>query len=377
MSDFADIGSLKRSGARTQPNDVNFKLAGVTYPVLSLRLNRSIDTMADQFIVDMPWTPGNDTTFDKAAHLYAYSPTTLTIGSTLCLTGRVYNTGNKLSSSGRTKTLECYSSTVDLVDSMMPTSVRGMYEAAWMLTYAQDIASFFYGPDNKKLTATVKTGGKGKFYPALDYSPTDTCGKIMERMAFQSALLVSNDETGNIIFQDASKLATASSVGTLQEGDGLPNEFNIQADGRARFGIYVGVGQSGDADTVVESIIDPVVPRWRRSVFILEDTQAAGLVSASSWKRNKQLVKALTMSIPVSSWYAPNGKLWAPGMMVTIKSATMEIPDGFTFLIRETEHVMDSGGYKCTIKVVPPQTYTTISLVEPWVQKWGVTAWKY
>jgi len=351
------------------PRSVTFKLGSKTIPVLSCRLNRSIDTMADQAIVDFPWTPGQDADLDKLAHLFAYSPCTVTLGSTLSLTGRAYNTENKLSGSGCTKTLECYSSSVDLIDSMMPTSVRGQYEAAWMLTYAQDIASFF------KLTATVKTGGSGQFFPILDYSPTESCGKILERIAFQSALLVSNDETGNIIFQDASKLALAAPVGTLQEGDGLPNEFAIKADGRARFGIYVGVGQSGDADTVVQSVIDKVVPRWRRSVFILEDCQAGGTVTASSWKRNKQIVQALTMGVAVSSWYAPNGALWAPGMMVTIKSATMEIPDGFTFLIRETEHVMSGEGFTCTIKVVPPQAYNTIDLVEPWVNKWGVTAW--
>jgi prophage tail gpP-like protein len=116
-----------------------------------------------------------------------------------------------------------------------------------------------------------------------------------------------------------------------------------------------------------------VVPSCRRLVFTVEDVPVGGLVTASQWKRSKQIVNCLTMAIPVASWYAPNGMLWSPGMMVTIKSATMEIPDGFTFLVRETEHVVDSSGYKCTIKVVPPQAYTAQPLQEPWVNSWTVT----
>lgn len=358
----------------TDPRSVTFTLGGRTVPVLSCRLNRSIDTMADQAIVEFPWTPGADTELDKLAHLFAYSPCTITLGSTLSLTGRVYNTENKLSTSGRTKTLECYSNTVDLVDSDMPTSVRGQYQGGVFLdTMARDIGSFFNWPYGLKVT--MPAGNRGRLFDLVDYSITEKCGKILERLAFQSGLLVSNDVNGNLLFQDASKLAGAPPVGTLQEGDGLPNEFAIKADGRARFGIYVAVGQSGDADSVFNSQIDSVVPRWRREVFVIEDTNVGGTVSASQLKRSKQIVQALTMGVAVSSWYAPNGQLWAPGMMVTIKSPTMEIPDGFTFLVRETEHVMSGEGFTCTIKVVPPQAYTVTPIQEPWVNAWVKTTW--
>lgn len=349
-------------------NDVTLNLMGTKVPLLSMRLNRSIDSMADQFIGDFPWTPGEVATVDQKTHLYAYSRCSLTLGSTLALTGRIYNTTNKMSQSGRTKTLEGYSSTVDLVDSHMPTSVRGQYQGGVYLdTMAKDIGSFF------GLTVTMPKGKRGGHFDLVDYSVTETCGKILERLAFQSALLVSNDETGNLLFQDASELATAAPVGTLQEGDGLPNQFEIKADGRARFGIYVAVGQSGDADQVFSAQIDPVAPRQRRQVFVVEDTNAGGIVSSSQYKRSRQIVACLTMSVPVTSWYAPSGKLWTPGMMVVIKSTTMEIPDGMSFLVRETEHTMDDSGYRCSLKVVPPAAYTTQFIQEPWVNKWGIS----
>lgn len=350
---------------------------------LSLRLNRSLDSMADQAIFEFPWTPGQDTSIDQLAHLFSYTGCSISIGDVLCLTGKAYNITNRLSSAGSVKTIEAYSDTVDLVDSCMPTSVRGQYgisksgESVGVYTdsIAKDIASFFQHADGSALTASFPAGKRGQWYPTLDYSPTEKCGKIISRIAFQSALIASNDVKGNLQFFDANAFQNQTPVGTLQEGDGLPNEFDIKADGRARFGIYVGIGSSGDPDTISSSIIDPVVPRMRRDVFIVEDAPMAGVVSASQWRKNQQLILALSLSIPVSSWYAPNGQLWAPGMMVTVKSATMEIPDGFTFVIRESEHTLDDGGYKCTLKICPPQAYTTQPLKEPWAGtgKWTVT----
>ena len=102
----------------------------------------------------------------------------------------------------------------------------------------------------------------------------------------------------------------------------------------------------------------------------MDDLDPGNSPITAKWKRSKQLVKTLTIPIPLMGWYAPNGALWAPGQMVTVVSATMHCPDpGFTFLIREVETVMDGGGYTTKLMLIPSQAFTGEDIIEPWALK--------
>jgi len=68
----------------------------------------------------------------------------------------------------------------------------------------------------------------------------------------------------------------------------------------------------------------------------------------------------------VPSWYAPNGELWAPNTIVTVKSPTLYLDDGYNFLIREVTYDFSASGTTANLSLVPPEAYTGEEIVEPW-----------
>ena len=72
------------------------------------------------------------------------------------------------------------------------------------------------------------------------------------------------------------------------------------------------------------------------------------------------------MIFPVSSWYGPDGKLWRENTIVTVKSPTMFVPNGFDFLIRSVEYEFTTEGATAKLGLVPPQVFTGDPIDEPW-----------
>ena len=72
------------------------------------------------------------------------------------------------------------------------------------------------------------------------------------------------------------------------------------------------------------------------------------------------------MDFPVSSWYNKTGKSWEENTIVTVKSQTLEVPNGFDFLILAVEFAFETAGNTAVLSLVPPQAYTEQPIVEPW-----------
>ena len=104
------------------------------------------------------------------------------------------------------------------------------------------------------------------------------------------------------------------------------------------------------------------------TAFEADDTTDGDIQQAADYHRNKKIVEALSMSLPVGSWYGPDEKLWAPNTLVTVKSQTLGVPDGFTFLIRSVEFNFDATGTGASITIVPPTVFSKGDLVDPWAQ---------
>ena len=332
-------------------------------PVISGRLNRSLDTMVDSFICERPWISGENVDLDKLLAPYAYPNAQVYIGSKLSLTGRLYNVTADKTDSGTTKTLENYSMTVDLVDSTIPKPWH-YYGPAHMDSVAKAVVEPF------GISASFP-GGRGTVFPNDLYPEmTMTAGKFLEKIAFESGLLVGNDERGNVVFNNAKQLQTVAPVGTLNESEPWGTTLKIDFCGRERYNTYSAYSWSNDPNLTPSSVAkDELIPSSRWVSFVMDDLDPGNSPITAKWKRSKQLVKTLTIPIPLMGWYAPNGALWAPGQMVTVVSATMHCPDGFNFLIREVETVMDGGGYTTKLMIIPSQALTGEDIIEPWAPK--------
>jgi len=329
--------------------DFSLEVGGYNINVDTFRANRTIDSMADVFTATVAWTPGLDPNIDRVLKPYSYQPFELKLFGELIQKGEVYDITNSLKvGGGRTKTFVGYSSTIVLVDSQLPLTMR-QFDGQYMSGIASTIARQF---------GLTSSGPQGVLFDQICPGLTESAGKFIDRIAFQSSLLATNDRNGQLIFYDARELSRIPTVGTIEEGRDLPQEFEITAGGRDRWYNYIAVGESGDADDIQSTAIDAPIPRKRVNIFTADDIPQGSAVSVAKWRRSKQITRALTIPLPLSSWKTPSGVVWRPGMMVTVVSDTLELGNGFTFMVRETEHTFDSQGQRCTIKVVPYQAYT-------------------
>lgn len=369
----AQKAAVENRFASRAPNSYAFLLGNREIPVVSLRLKRSFDSMVDSWIAEIAWVPGEDTELDKLTRRGSFTDSKLYLGSTLCGTGRLYNVKPKLTTSGSSKVLECFSLTADLVDSKMPPDLSYEWSGCTLKTVANDLLGRLgYGVT---YDASLGKSGTGTAFDWVNIEKIESYGAFLIRLASQRAVLCANDVHGGVVFQRADP--TQKPVGTISAKDiqgvlqaasqtGAPasQEWSAQFSGRDLFALYTVIGQGGDASNIISTAKDTTVPKGRTMTWEGEDLDMASVGNTAAWRRSKQLAKAWTIPIPVTSWYNSQGALWAPGQLVTIDNPYLELSKPATFLVRETEHTLTEAGMMCQLTVVPPQTFTGDPLPE-------------
>ena len=346
--------------SKKNKNDLTFIVDGIEVPVEGARIVRTMDTAADSWAVRVPWEPEVDKAFDKATLPFSYAPSSVFIGDELQGDGTLYTTTQSLVADSRAKELECFSNTVDLVDS----DLRPPYE--FNNISLEDLAKELCDPLGIKTIFKNESGGK------FDRATAENKEKIfsfLSRLARQRGLLVSSNREGDLVFLKAD--TSSAPVGTIEEQDGGQfaagaTKFEAIFDGRKLFNSYKVNSNSpgGSGKTAVAK--DSNVPRSRFKTIQADNNIEGELQSVADWERSKQIVESLTIPFPVVGWYAPNGKLWAENTTVTVKSKTISVPDGFTFLIRQVEFILENGGRSSILSLIPPQAYTGEVLTYPW-----------
>lgn len=354
--------------ASDKKDSYRFIVGSSIIPVVSFRLEQTINTLFDSWVAEIAWIPGEDPGIDADTSPFSYSDSFIYLGGQLAGTGRLYDVEQTLTDRGSSKVLYCHSKTVDLVDSKMPPD--SSYESH--NGTLQDVASSILGKLGYEWSidgVSLADVWPGAPFDWIAIDKIESYGAYLLRLARQRGVLVMNDEFGNVRFLRANP--TQTPVGTIDDasiqgaaksqasiGTVGAFEWKTKFEGRKLFNQYWVLGQGGDATQITSSGTDDNVPAGRVMTFEGQDVDTASVQLSAAWRRSKAWADALSFPVPVASWYAPNGKLWRPGQIVTIKSAYVGTPNGYNFLIEGTEHVLDERGMTCTLKVVPPQTFT-------------------
>ncbi|MBE3064727.1 MAG: hypothetical protein IMZ69_06880 [Spirochaetes bacterium] len=394
ISDPQLLANLRRSGeadaARSRmknkpKEEVTFLLQGREIPILSARISRSIDTVADGWSVEIEWIPGRDKELDKRIAPYTYCDASIYIGTRLVNTGRLYTVHNVLGSSSLTKQLECWSYTADLVDSMMPPSAA----AEWLNSSLYSIASGLCRPLG--IGVGISQSVTGRAYTQLNEpfdivqaELTQTYADLFTKLAFQRGGLVTNDRYGMLLLTMGAK--SGPIMATLGEGElaayrqsmrtGNAQSPNWEAvyDGRKRFATYAVYGQSGDPEETEAGIqseaIDDKVPPSRRTNIIVSDNTAGNVNVTAAWHRSEKLVQALTIPFAVIGFYTPRGNLWDPNTFAMVKAPSLDICDPTKFLVRQIDYVYTAKSETGVLYLVPPEVYTGEPVKEPWSGRW-------
>jgi len=340
-----------------EPDDFTIIIDGMEIPVMSGRVVRAADTAASGWSATVAFTE-NDPDLAKSLTPYAYPKASCYLGGYLVCEGYLYTVEPKLAAA-RTCELEGWSYAVDIIDSTSnpPYEQKNvtLEQRARHLVEPLGITVVYEAGDTKFKRATI--------------DDTEKIFDHLAKLASQRGVLISSTTKGELLFTMA---ASGKPVGTVSEDIALGEAFEARFDGRQRFNIYKvlsktpGRKRKGKKNTKVQIAKDAMVPRARMMTFRFDETEGGEMKNAAEWRRSKQLADSLTVNFPVSSWYDPNGKLWRENTIVTVKSPTLFIPDGFDFLIRTVEYEFKDTGTTATLGLVPPQVFTGEPIDEPW-----------
>lgn len=345
----------ERPLTKKDKNDFTLIVDDREIPLFSAKLMLTMDTAADGFTGALAWNPGLDKELDKRLLPFRYPKAQIFLGNELQLTGYLYGINPVLDNSGRVKNLTGASFTAEMIDS----NVRPPYELNNV--NLKQIANNRLKQIGRKAIFETSPGGA---FDRVTANPWDKIFDHLADLAVQRGILISSTKEGNALFL---KAGTGENMGTLEEGQ--PSALSWQADynGRRRFHTYKALGQSPGADAQTAIAIDENIPKSRLFTFNANDTTPGDIQKAADWKRSKMLADILTMAIPVSSWYAPNGQLWKPNNFITVISETLDLPaSGVTLLIRSVEFIFEISGTQAVINVVPKEVYTGEKIIDPW-----------
>jgi prophage tail gpP-like protein len=341
-------------------DDFTVVVEGEELVVSAGRVKRSIDTAADGWTASMLWNPDNE---DISGSLipYGYQKASCYLGGTLSVDGLIYNMKNRLSTNGIFKDLEGFSFTADIVDS----TIKPPYEQENITLELR--ARQLVEPLGIRVKWQVIDVDLP--FDRVTAKPEDTIFSHLSKLASQRGVLVSSTPLGELLL---TKAATGRPVGTIEEDFPPGTNLEISFNGRERFNVYKAIAQSPGRKSKLKKFTktavakDDVVPKSRFLTFSADESTAGDIQKAADWRRSKQVADSLTMPFPVNTWYDPNGNLWRENTLVTVVSKSLQVPDGFTFLIKAVEYVFESTGTKAVLSLVPPQVYTGRPLIEPW-----------
>ena len=348
------------------PGDFTIIVDGLEIPVVDGKAFRAIDTAADGFSATIPWDPTRKG--EKAAELvsklkpYGYKPCKCYLGGELMMSGRLYAVSPSIGPAGVTLNLEGWSYTADLIDS----TVRPPYEAKGVTLEqrAKDMIEGFGIELDFRLDSD-------EAFPKITIQPTETIFNHLLELARQRKALITSDVRGQLVITQAN--VDGSSVFTLEEGRRPMSQATIRFDGRARFNSYTAIsqaprkkGKNGSAPTATAK--DNVVPAVRMFRFQSNDTSDTEITDAANWERSRRVADSLKNSLPVDGWQIPGtNELWRENTIVTLKSPSLFVPDGYDFLIRSVEYTFSDKGAVADLELVPPQAFTGEEVKEPWL----------
>lgn len=345
--------------------DFDLQLDGESVRVISAELITTFDTPNDGFSALIGVDRLNNPNLYNKIKPYKATDVTVNLNNTLMLTGTLTKTKSIKKENGRTYNISGWSKTFNFVDSdLSPPYEYRNYDINELIT---DVA---------KSTATnveLSQNPGGKF-PRVTANSQQSGYDFMASLAIQRSHVISNTPEGKLILQQAN--TTQQTVGTIDEDSPnslLIKEFNAEYDIRKRFKTYKVRSQTpfGRSEAVATDK-NIVLPRNKN--INANDIIKGEAKEIAEYNKNIALIKTLTQNIPVVGWNAPDGSFLKSGTMITIKSETYFVPDGFTYFIRAIKYIYSNDEKTVILSLIPKEVYTNEPIIEPWFENSNLDA---
>lgn len=347
---------------------MKIKLNGIELPLDSASIEATMDTGADEWTCSIPWEYGQNPGIDEAVWPRSLANAVVSIGKDRLITGYKYITDSSLADKSLIR-LTGYSRSFALIMSN-PKVAKSFIEAS-LLDIAKDLCAPFslsvgYGQNTEDEVNEI-------FTDQITIEAQDTVFGFLANLAKQRGVLLDNDIYGNPYFTKA--YPNQRPMAFIEEGvDGkvvpaITDNFTARFDDTQAFQTYQAVNDSPFAFVQKDPpglSKDPriKVPSFKTVVYnSLNDGEGKRQID---FTRNKTIAQSLSIPFQTNDWYAPNGNLWKASLTVSLKSPSIFVPNGFTFLIRAVQYNYSQQGRTAVLKLVPPKLYTGEEIDEPW-----------
>ncbi len=317
----------------------------------------------------MPWTFELETTeWDSVAladvTISEGAPCQIMVGDDLVITGYVVTVLRSIGPKDHTVRVVGASKSVDLVEcsAIFNTFQINNTDA---LTLAQKLAGLF------GIKAVTPVPFPAVQIQQFDVILTETPYEIIERVCRFAAVLVYDDNTGNIILsKSGSTLASSgfSMPGNVERAScsfSMAGRYSeIRAVRQTTDTLYLSpdqqdLGGQVDLVTAVGPLKDPGVPRYRPLIIPAEMGDEGNSVTQQrvQWEINRRWGRAYAVELTCDSWRDDFGTLWGVNTLAPIFMPALKCTPSERWLIGEIVLRKDEGGTHADITLMPEQAY--------------------
>lgn len=211
-------------------------------------------------------------------------------------------------------------------------------------------------------------------FDRIEIEPGETVAEILERLALQRGVFLTDDPQGNLVITRRSERRQ----GRIELG-GNARGCEATLSGVEQFSTYEVKGQTEGSDlwsgpvsaSPSGSASDASVPLYRPMV-ILSETQgdATALRKRAVFEAALRRGRARQWVYELTGWRVDSWTLWEDNTLVTVRDDFMGLDD--LLLIISVELSLSEEGFRARITVAPPEGYDLLAIPE---QKPEATGW--
>lgn len=354
-------------------NPLSIYIEGERYNPVTATVVRTFDTCADGWtatfrddIKDEQWLP-----YREVFRPYRFPKSEVFIDTRSTGVSYIYNVNLTGDSSNGEVQAEAFSPSIDIVDSVAEPPYEGNSVTLedWTrrlikpfgLTYSTDECDQAAWQEvNRKRIKRIKIAKEEKVFEHLS-----------EKYR-QKGFVLSNSLSANIAVRSAPDVSAVNQITDEfvddAETSGVPIwEFGSSFAGRDRYRVTVATGK-GRLKNRKSSYTDPAVPRNRRMLFSVSSSEESDMPTAALSRARKTIEDALTVTVPVRSWYSRDGVLYEPGQFVLYKSRRLFLDRGVVLMIRKVVYSQEGSKRQASLDLIPPTVYSQDREVDdPWI----------
>ncbi|HEX3809611.1 MAG TPA: hypothetical protein VHW02_07890 [Rhizomicrobium sp.] len=201
----------------------------------------------------------------------------------------------------------------------------------------------------------------GPVIPQFNLIIGETAYEVVERVARYRALLVYEDENGNMVLDRAASdmMASGFSEGVNVISAAVAYSMDQRySDYWAFLNSVDTYGDSGEGGNIIKKVTDAAVKRHRLLTLIAEAGDSGGDVAQrrAIWEMNRRAGRSMRASIKADSWRDAEGELWTPNKLAAINLPSLKTAN-VNWLISDVTYTLDEEGTSADLILMPPQAF--------------------